>query len=64
MGLRLREGISLSEFRVEYGIDVIERYGHKLPRLEDAGLIEMGEGRLALTAAGRLLSNEVFVSFV
>lgn len=64
MGLRLREGISLSEFRAEYGVDVIERYGDELPRLEEAGLIEMGAGRLALTAAGRLLSNEVFVSFV
>lgn len=64
MGLRLREGINLSEFRIEYGVDVIERYGRELPRLEDAGLIEMGGGRLALTAAGRLLSNEVFVSFV
>jgi oxygen-independent coproporphyrinogen-3 oxidase len=64
MGLRLSEGISLSEFRFEYGVDVIERYGHDLPRLEEAGLIEMGGGRLALTAAGRLLSNEVFVSFV
>jgi oxygen-independent coproporphyrinogen III oxidase len=64
MALRLREGISLSEFRVEYGVDVIERYGHELPRLEDAGLIEMGGGRLSLTPAGRLLSNEVFVSFV
>ena len=64
MGLRLREGISLSEFRIEYGVDVIDRYGQELPRLEDAGLIEMDGGRLALTAAGRLLSNEVFVSFV
>lgn len=64
MGLRLREGISLSEFRVEYGVDVIERYGHELPRLADAGLIEVGGGRLTLTSAGRLLSNEVFVSFV
>ncbi|PYT10378.1 MAG: coproporphyrinogen III oxidase [Acidobacteria bacterium] len=64
MGLRLSEGISLSEFRVEYGVDVIERYGHELPRLEDAGLIEMNGGRLALTTTGRLLSNEVFVSFV
>ena len=64
MGLRLREGISLSEFRVEYGVDVIERYGHELPRLKEAGLIEMSGGRLALTTTGRLLSNEVFVSFV
>jgi oxygen-independent coproporphyrinogen III oxidase len=64
MGLRLKEGVSLAEFHAEHGVDVIERYGHELPRLADAGLIEMGGGRLALTAAGRLLSNEVFVSFV
>ncbi|MEK6287893.1 MAG: radical SAM family heme chaperone HemW [Acidobacteriota bacterium] len=64
MGLRLNEGVSLAEFHAEYGVDVIERYGAELPRLADAGLIEMAGGRLALTAAGRLLSNEVFVSFV
>jgi len=64
MGLRLKEGVSLAEFRGEYGVDVIERYGDELPRLADAGLIVMDGGRLVLTAAGRLLSNEVFVSFV
>ncbi|HLF85206.1 MAG TPA: radical SAM family heme chaperone HemW [Blastocatellia bacterium] len=64
MGLRLKEGVSLALFRSEYGVDVIERYGDELPRLAEAGLIELGGGRLVLTAAGRLLSNEVFVSFV
>ncbi len=64
MGLRLKEGVCLAAFRSEYGVDVIERYGDELPRLADAGLIEIGGGRLVLTAAGRLLSNEVFVSFV
>ncbi len=64
MGLRLKEGVDLSEFRSQYGVDVIERFGDELPRLADAGLIDVGGGRLALTAAGRLLSNEVFVSFV
>jgi oxygen-independent coproporphyrinogen-3 oxidase len=64
MGLRLREGVSLESFRCEYGVDVLDRYGDELPRLADAGLIEIGGGRLTLTAAGRLLSNEVFVSFV
>ena len=64
MGLRLSEGIDLTAFRSEYGVDVIERYGGELPRLADAGLIAIDGSRLALTAAGRLLSNEVFVSFV
>jgi putative oxygen-independent coproporphyrinogen III oxidase len=64
MGLRLREGVSLAWFRSEYGIDVLERYGDELPRLADAGLIQIDGGRLMLTSAGRLLSNEVFVAFV
>jgi oxygen-independent coproporphyrinogen-3 oxidase len=64
MGLRLKEGVCLAAFRSEYGVDVIERYGDELPRLAEAGLIQIGGGRLSLTAAGRLLSNEVFVSFI
>jgi oxygen-independent coproporphyrinogen-3 oxidase len=64
MGLRLKEGVSLSEFRSKYGVDVLERFGSDLPRLAEAGLIETRGGRLSLTSAGRLLSNEVFVSFV
>lgn len=64
MGLRLREGIALDGFHRDYGIDVLERFGKDLPRLADAGLIEIGNGRMILTDAGRLLSNEVFVSFV
>jgi len=64
MGLRLKEGINLDEFHSEYGVDVIERFSADLPRLADAGLIERNGGRLTLTPAGRLLSNEVFVSFV
>lgn len=64
MGLRLKEGVSLDEFRAEYGLDVLSRFGGELPRLADAGLIEIEGRRLMLTDKGRLLSNEVFVSFV
>jgi len=64
MGLRLKEGIGLASFQSEYGVNVMERYAKDLPRLAEAGLIELGGGRLTLTPAGRLLSNEVFVSFV
>jgi len=64
MALRLNEGLDLVQFQTEYGIDVLERYSSELPRLTEAGLLEMGNGRMALTDAGRLLSNEVFVSFI
>jgi len=64
MGLRLSEGINLNAFQSEYGIDVVDRYRDDLPRLADAGLVKVESGRLTLTPAGRLLSNEVFVSFV
>ncbi|HSE97455.1 MAG TPA: hypothetical protein VLD57_04240, partial [Blastocatellia bacterium] len=64
MGLRLAEGINIDGFHKEFGLDVAARYGDELRRLEDAGLIEMSEGRLRLTDSGRLLSNEVFVVFV
>jgi oxygen-independent coproporphyrinogen-3 oxidase len=37
MGLRLREGITLDEFREDYGVDVLERAGDQLPRLGEAG---------------------------
>ncbi|HVF89429.1 MAG TPA: radical SAM family heme chaperone HemW [Blastocatellia bacterium] len=64
MELRLTEGISLGEFQSRYGLDVVARHGPELERLADAGLIEMSDGRLRLTDAGLLLSNEVFVEFV
>jgi oxygen-independent coproporphyrinogen-3 oxidase len=64
MGLRLREGIDLADFRAEYEMDVLKRYAGEFPALLSSGLIELNEGRLMLTDAGRLLSNEVFVHFV
>jgi oxygen-independent coproporphyrinogen-3 oxidase len=64
MGLRLAEGINLEAFRADYGLDILVRYGDDLPRLADAGLIHIENGRLQLTAKGRLLSNEVFMTFV
>lgn len=64
MGLRLRQGIDLADFRAEYEVDVLKRYAEEFPALLSSGLIELNEGRLMLTEAGRLLSNEVFVHFV
>lgn len=64
MGLRLSEGVALDAFRDEYGVDVLVRYGDELPRLGDAGLIQITNERIMLTDKGRLLSNEVFVLLI
>jgi oxygen-independent coproporphyrinogen-3 oxidase len=64
MGLRLSEGVSLEAFTLEYGVDILARYGDELARLAEADLLELDERRLRLTEAGMLLSNEVFVAFV
>ena len=64
MGLRLNEGIALGQFLADYGVDVLARHRDELDRMRESGLVEIGSGRLRLTARGRLLSNEVFVMFV
>jgi oxygen-independent coproporphyrinogen-3 oxidase len=64
MWLRLTDGVSLEEFRREYGVDVLGQFGDELPRLRDAGLVKVDRDRLSLTERGRLLSNEVFVALV
>jgi oxygen-independent coproporphyrinogen-3 oxidase len=64
MGLRLIDGLDLTEFENEYGVNVIERYGDEMRPAFDAGLVELSGRRLRLTAAGLPLSNEVFMAFV
>jgi oxygen-independent coproporphyrinogen-3 oxidase len=64
MGLRLSEGIDLNQFSSQYGYDPLQRFGAELPRLREAGLIDISPDRIALTDSGRLLSNEVFVALI
>jgi oxygen-independent coproporphyrinogen-3 oxidase len=64
LGLRLMRGISLSEHRSRFGVDLRDDYTSDLERLSAAGLIEVSEDSLKLTTTGALLSNEVFATFV
>ena len=54
MGLRLIEGIDLEEFRAEYRLDVRDRFGSEMARLEEADLVAFEQGRLRLTDRGLL----------
>lgn len=65
LGLRLlRRGVSLSEYRARFRVDLRARHANDLARLEDAGLISLEGDLLRLTRHGALLSNEVFAAFV
>ncbi len=63
-GLRLVEGVSLSEVQDRYGLDVWHRYGRELQPYIDEGLLERMGGRLRLTRRGMLLAHEVMMVFV
>ncbi|MEX2237425.1 MAG: radical SAM family heme chaperone HemW [Dehalococcoidia bacterium] len=63
LALRLNEGLDLQEFAGRHGREFAEAFPGAA-RYIDEGLLERVDGRLRLTARGRLLSNEVFAALV
>jgi putative oxygen-independent coproporphyrinogen III oxidase len=64
LGLRLNRGISLPDIAARYGAERVMGFDSAIAELVEGGLLEHCDGRLRLTARGRLLSNEVFVRFL
>ena len=65
LGLRLNEGVSLGALRQEFSASAVRGFLATIAELEVEGLATLLEGdRVALTARGRLLSNEVFERFL
>ena len=64
LGLRLIDGVSLDDFRRRFGFDLTDRYAKEIAELRDLGLLELLDGRLRLTARGRLLATEVALRFL
>jgi putative oxygen-independent coproporphyrinogen III oxidase len=64
LGLRMENGIRLSEFEGRYGFDLSERFASELASFREADLVETMDDRLRLTRKGKLFSNEVFAAFV
>ncbi len=60
LGLRRNAGMSLAQLRTEWGPGPVAAYEPALEELAGAGLLALGHDKAALTARGRLLSNEVF----
>jgi oxygen-independent coproporphyrinogen-3 oxidase len=64
LGLRMNRGVSLPEIAAKYGSQRVGEFESEIGALVDGGLLEHFDGRLRLTARGRLLSNEVFERFL
>jgi oxygen-independent coproporphyrinogen-3 oxidase len=64
LGLRLNEGVDVSGIEREFGTAAAAAALRVIPRLERNGLVMQANGRVVLTAQGRLLSNEVFQEFL
>ncbi|MGH9522885.1 MAG: radical SAM family heme chaperone HemW [Terriglobales bacterium] len=64
LGLRLNRGIDPAELASRYGSDAEAPFEDAIEKMIGPGLLERDEGRVRLTARGRLLSNEVFQRFL
>lgn len=64
LGLRLREGIELSQFTKEYGVDLLASHAERINELTDAGFLELKSDRLNLTQKGVLISNTILAELI
>jgi oxygen-independent coproporphyrinogen-3 oxidase len=63
LGLRLNEGIDMGKLHKQFG-EAAEKFTPSVTRLVALGLLNRSADKLCLTERGRLLSNEVFESFI
>ena len=63
LGLRRVAGFSRADFAAEFGADPIDRYAAAVDEGSAAGLLEVADDLIRLTARGRLFANEALVAF-
>ena len=64
LGLRLKEGFSLSEYESRCGFSFAKGKEELLSRLAREGLITLTDGRIALTERGFYLSNSILIEIL
>jgi len=64
LGLRLTRGVELKAVSAGFGVDAESTFREIIRELESSGMLEHRGDAVRLTAAGRLLSNEVFQRFI
>ena len=64
LGLRMNVGVSRSDFRQAFGLEIDGVYGAVIQRLRNEGLLEAAEGRIFLNERGMDLSNYAMAQFL
>ena len=64
LGLRLNRGVDLKEVAANFAPSAVAGFTETISDFAEAGLMEREDSWIRLTLRGRLLSNEVFASFI
>jgi coproporphyrinogen III oxidase-like Fe-S oxidoreductase len=64
LGLRLMEGVDMTEASAQVGFDLAARYQAPIGELLDLGLLEQRDGRLRLAKRAYLIANQVYTRFL
>ena len=64
LGLRMNEGIQISDFKEKYNFDFEKEYKNEIEKLSKMELIEIDNNLMKITQKGREISNSVFVEFI
>ena len=63
-GLRLIDGINLSEFKHRFGVDIVSRYAEAIAQLRRDGLIVLEKDGLRISQGKLLVSNQILSHFI
>ncbi|MCS7001567.1 MAG: coproporphyrinogen III oxidase, partial [Dehalococcoidia bacterium] len=64
LGLRLAEGVDCDRFADRHGVDPRQEWADQIAELMDSGMLTLDGARLRLTAAGRLLADDVVARLI
>ena len=64
LGFRLIDGINIKDFETKYEIDIFEKYGEILSKLDKEGLIKIFEDKIIPTEKGLDLNNQLCIEFI
>ena len=64
LGLRLNRGVDLSQLTASFGGDAVTAFSPAISDFVERGLLKRDGETIRLTSRGRLLSNEVFATFL